>query len=456
MEVLELVARGGFGRVERVRLHDGTLVARKVFEPDAELAGMDQGKLRRRFVYEVEAQRRLAPYGVMPVLAADLQADPPWYTMPLATKSFRAQVGEDRAAGVVSTQPLVDILNALEEVHRLGYVHRDLKPENVLLCDGVWRLADFGLVAIPQSDDATRVTSTAASWATVGYCAPEQAVDFKHADRAVDIYAFGCILHDIVGTKARIPFQTHTAKGPLGGIVSRCTQVDPRQRFKSVGALRSALLDALARAARPLPEGEAALAWRDALARIHEWDANKLDELVAHLEEHATDVCSALDEERLVELHGVDPLAWRAVALAYCAYAAGAGGPFPFAYCDVVAACLLEIFDLGDVEIRAAAAMSLAMLGSTHNRWSALRKLLTLCGPGLDGDVAERLALDIRATEREATFRACAAAVAKPVTVFHPRIVAAVQSSEDIAASNPIGGSERRITVREGRRKTES
>jgi hypothetical protein len=259
-------------------------------------------------------------------------------------------------------------------------------------------------------------------------------MDFRRADAAVDVYAFGCILHDLVGVLPRVPFQTYTARGALGAIIGRCTQLDPRQRWKSVGALRSALLDALSRGEE---KSRSAEAWTDALARIHEWDSSTLDELVAHLDVDARGACSALDEERIVELHGVDPMAWRRVALAYCDYAQGR---FAFAYCDVVAACLVEIFGLGDVEVRALAALALAVLASTHHRWSALRKVLAMCGPTMDGDVAERLAIDVRASEREGAFRACAEATKKPLDVFHPRIAAAIAPPRDALPTVREGG----------------
>jgi tRNA A-37 threonylcarbamoyl transferase component Bud32 len=419
MDVVGLIARGGFGRVERVRLEGGAVVARKVFDPSPQASFLDQTKLRRRFVHEVEALRRLATHGVIPVLDAALDAEPPWFTMPLAEKSFRAQVQADRAAGVVSPEPLADILNALEEVHRLGYVHRDLKPENILFLDGAWLLADFGLVGIPQGAGEARLTSTSTGWATAAYCAPEQAIDFKNVDQAADIYAMGCILHDIVGSGPRVPFQTHTAKGPLGAIVARCTQADPRQRWKSVGALRSALLDAIRRSSAGDPSAEVE-SWHAALARLHEWDPDKLGEFVAYVEEEDRAVCALLDEERLAEIHGIDPVAWRRIARVYCAYARGR---FEFAECDVVTSRLLEIFELGDVEVRAAAAMSAAVLGSSHNRWFALKKVVALCGPGLGVDVAERLAIDVRAEEQEEVFRRCAELVSKPVTIFHAALV---------------------------------
>ncbi len=159
-------------------------------------------------------QRRLAPYGAIAVLDADLEAPEPWFTMPLAERSFRTQVASDRVAGTVTAEPLIAILDALEQVHRLGYVHRDLKPENILFCEGAWRLADFGLVAVPHGDASTRLTSTTTGWATVLYCAPEQAIDFKNVDKSADIYAMGCILHDIVGVRPRVPVsKMHAAEG---------------------------------------------------------------------------------------------------------------------------------------------------------------------------------------------------------------------------------------------------
>jgi hypothetical protein len=442
MEVLGQIARGGFGRVERVRLESGAVVARKVFDPAPEFSFLDQTKLRRRFVHEVEALRRLATHGVIPVLDAALDAEPPWFTMPLAEKSFRAQVKADRERGLVTAEPLADILNALEEVHRLGYVHRDLKPENILFSEGVWLLADFGLVAIPQRDGETRLTSTSTSWATAAYCAPEQAIDFKNVDRGADIYALGCILHDIVGPGPRVPFQSHTAKGPLGPIIARCTQPDPRQRWSSVGALRSALLDAIRRSAAGEQGTRSAEVetWHAALTRLHEWDQDKLGEFVAYAEEEDRAICALLDEERLAEIHAIDPVAWRRIARAYCAYARGR---FEFAECDVVTSRLLEIFALGDVEIRAAAAMAAAILGSSHNRWFALRKVVALCGKGLDVDVAERLAIDVRAEAREDVFRRCAELIAKPVTVFHDALARVLEDAPPArgeAATVRLGG----------------
>ncbi len=108
-----------------------------------------------------------------------------------------------------------------------------------------------------------------------------------------------------------------------------------------------------------MSEADAEVKWRGELTRIHEWDADKLEELILYAEEFAR-VCAAFDEERLVELHGINPIAWRRIALTYCTFAQAR---FPFERCDAIAACLLVVFELGDVEVKAAAIMALAMLG---------------------------------------------------------------------------------------------
>ena len=106
-----------------------------------------------------------------------------YYTMPLAdstlAKCGRLPVDECRRMGVA-------ILNALEELHRAGFIHRDIKPANILVLDNHYLLGDPGLLA-PESS---------ASFAgTPGFIPPEVWSQQKLPDESSDLYAVGKVLY---------------------------------------------------------------------------------------------------------------------------------------------------------------------------------------------------------------------------------------------------------------------
>lgn len=43
------------------------------------------------------------------------------------------------------TEFLRQFVNGYAELHRLGIIHSDLKPDNILIHNGVYKIADFGL-----------------------------------------------------------------------------------------------------------------------------------------------------------------------------------------------------------------------------------------------------------------------------------------------------------------------
>jgi hypothetical protein len=77
MKVIEQIAHSNFGRVERVLLDDGTVAARKVFEPNPVMVQAAQlPDLRKRFAREVKVQGQLPSHLAVPVMAADLKCEP--------------------------------------------------------------------------------------------------------------------------------------------------------------------------------------------------------------------------------------------------------------------------------------------------------------------------------------------------------------------------------------------
>jgi eukaryotic-like serine/threonine-protein kinase len=145
-------------------------------------------------------------------------------------------------------QVAMQIADALAEAHAHGIIHRDLKPANILLTAHGVKVLDFGLAKRCREDEGTDVetldlTRPGAVMGTPAYMAPEQ-WQGKPADNRSDIYAFGCVLYELLTGerpgRERIPLRQRE----LEAIVRGCVANDPDKRFQSAGELKSALSQA--------------------------------------------------------------------------------------------------------------------------------------------------------------------------------------------------------------------
>lgn len=425
MTVLGTIASGGFGYVEKVQMPDGSVVARKVFSPNPSILDqVSKNSLLNRFRREVMIQQNLSGDYFIPVIQSKLDSDVPWFTMPLAEDNYANKLASDRQNGVIDLLPLADILNSLEELHRLDYKHRDLKPQNILLHDKRWKLADFGL-AIPPHGDVTQITRTSEAYGTRDYMAPEQATNFHYTPCSADVYSFGCMLCDLYNNnRPRVPYQQHRFPGAVGEVVAKCTALDPEMRYGSIAELREELFAAVATVGTTM--SEAAIEWHSELSSIETWDKGKLDRFVEYISlGESGGILREITANMLSSLSKLNPTAWLTIGDRYCDWVEGED--FPFQFCDVLVGRLEEIFVLGPVSLSSRALIAAVKLAVSHNRWYVMLKSMQMSNHKIDRNIAERIAMEIKVLSLHYYFKQNVLIISRNIEDYHPLICEVLQ-----------------------------
>jgi serine/threonine protein kinase/Tol biopolymer transport system component len=268
-ELGDLIGEGGMGRVYRARdtrlqrdvaikilpdafAADPARVAR--FEREAQLlASLSHPNIGAIYGFaEADSTSRLSCALVLELIEGPTLAD----------RIAKGRIPIDDARTIAR-----QIADALEAAHEKGIVHRDLKPSNIKLRpDGTAKVLDFGLAKMcdtPGSDvglsgSPTKLVASMAGMivGTAAYMAPEQAKG-RDADRTADIWAFGCVLFemvtghpafqgDSVGEVLANVLKTDPDWKALPGeapesirrLLRRCLERDPRKRLQHIGDAR--------------------------------------------------------------------------------------------------------------------------------------------------------------------------------------------------------------------------
>jgi serine/threonine protein kinase len=155
---------------------------------------------------------------------------------------------------------LIDqIARGLEVARLAGVVHRDLKPHNVFQHEGTWKILDFGVSKLLDSEGTLTGDGIVG---TPQYMAPEQASGGTVTHLA-DVYALGAIAYrcltgrspfkgkDLAELVYQVVHMPPTRPSTLGRVSQSIEDVlaiamakDPRKRYASALAFASALVAA--------------------------------------------------------------------------------------------------------------------------------------------------------------------------------------------------------------------
>lgn len=196
---------------------------------------------------EIDVQSSIAHPNVMPILDSDPD-EWQWFTMPLAVKTL------DKCDVPIEPSALRTILTdaalGLQAAHKRGFVHRDIKPSNLLLLEnGKWVVADWGLVRRPHGQSTVRHTRFGVFLGSEGFAPPEAHDDAHSATAAWDSYSLGRVAAWAATGKWPAPNIDMIAPEPWRRFVRVLTNPDPLRRPQDM----SQVLELLERIETALP-----------------------------------------------------------------------------------------------------------------------------------------------------------------------------------------------------------
>jgi len=255
-EVLELLGRGGMGKVFKVRnTISHRIEAMKVLLAEVEATP----EIAERFMREIRLVASLDHPNIAELRTALRVGDQMLMIMEYVEGSSLERILQSRRIDVaLGVRYITQVLCALSYAHQHGVVHRDVKPSNILVRnDGGIKLTDFGIAS--RAGDP-RLTAAGTALGSLYYMSPEQ-VNAAPLDARSDIYSAGVTLYEVVTGRRPIQgdslfsvIKAHLEQRPLppielaphisaefSALIQRSLEKAPENRFQTADQFRAAL-----------------------------------------------------------------------------------------------------------------------------------------------------------------------------------------------------------------------
>nr|AAQ96239.1 LRRGT00026 [Rattus norvegicus] len=220
-ENLGLVGEGSYGMVMKCRNKDsGRIVAIKKF-----LESDDDKMVKKIAMREIKLLKQLRHENLVNLLEV-CKKKKRWY---LVFEFVDHTILDDLKLfpnGLdyqVVQKYLFQIINGIGFCHSHNIIHRDIKPENILVSQsGVVKLCDFGFARTLAAPGEVYTDYVATRW----YRAPELLVGDVKYGKAVDIWAIGCLVIEMLMGQPLFPGesdidQLHHIMTCLGNLIPR-------------------------------------------------------------------------------------------------------------------------------------------------------------------------------------------------------------------------------------------
>jgi serine/threonine protein kinase len=268
-EVLGLLGAGGMGEVYRARdMRLGRDIALKILSN----AFANDGEQLARFDREARILASLNHPHIAAIHGVDERDGVRALILEFVDgETLAERIARDPVPVTEAVTIARQIADALDVAHERGIVHRDLKPANVKITpEGVVKVLDFGLARADADAAAADLTNSPTAAArtqdgtilgTAAYMSPEQARGLP-VDKRADIWAFGCVLFEMLTGVQAFQGQTLTdvlvnvlsgapdwtrlpddAPPSLRRLLERCLQKDRGGRLRDIGDARADLDD---------------------------------------------------------------------------------------------------------------------------------------------------------------------------------------------------------------------
>jgi WD40 repeat protein/predicted Ser/Thr protein kinase len=155
----------------------------------------DFSSMKQKFLDEARLLASLNHPGIVKVYDFFEENNTAYMVMEYLRGKSLAKLVEERG-GALSEQEAVGyilkVCEALDVVHKAGYLHRDIKPENIIVCeDGRVVLVDFGAARSFMAGKTGKMTVIL----TPGFAPLEQYAEQAKRGAYTDIYALGATLY---------------------------------------------------------------------------------------------------------------------------------------------------------------------------------------------------------------------------------------------------------------------